>query len=286
MGEDRYSMLTYFLTLIEKIPGTFWGVIIGSFFTLLGIFLTNRAHDRRLQAQLAHDRDLNKQEREMALRKDIYLTAAEAVNAALIAISRFPNFDIPFDRLADGYIDKAPSIAKTNIVANEATVNALSNFSVELNATFLRLLWKRMQLASQKQQIDLLKAQVDITLKYRGQTLELVKQYNLTGQNDPHRWSLLQQSLAFEQERFDQITQEADTLGRKFGHGHLHYTEECTSEVIRLVRLLTPLVLSIRKELDFPIDEVEYLRIQEEGMIKLAASNKDFFQQLRSAGTT
>ena len=279
-------MLTDFVTLIEKIPGTFWGVIIGSFFTLLGIVLTNRAHDRRLQAQLAHERDLNNQEREMTLRKDIYLTAAEAVYAGLIAISRFPNFDIPIDKLTDSYIDKAPSIAKTNIVAKETTVNALSNFSVELNATFMRLFWKRMQLASHKQQFDLLKMQADITLKDHGQTLELVKQYNLAGQNDPHRFNLLQQSLTFEQERFRQITQDADTLARTFDTKQLQYVEECTSEVIRLGRLLTPLLFSIRKELDLPIDEIEFLRIQEEAMTKLAASHEEFFQQLRSALAT
>lgn len=277
------STLNTLISLIMKIPGTFWGVIIGSFFTLLGIFLTNRAHDRRLQTQLAYDRDMKNLEREMSLRKDIYLTAAEAVYAGLIAVSRFANLDIPYDKLLEGYIDKAPSIAKTNIIVKEATVNALSNFSVELNAAFLRLFGKRFQLAAQKQRIELLRAQADTILKDNCQTLALIKQYNIAGQNDPEKWNVLQQNFKFEQNRFSEITTEADTLACTLYAGQLQYMDECTGEVIRLSRLLTPLLLSVRKELDLPIDEAEYLRIQEEAMTKLVASHEEFVQQLRSA---
>ena len=121
----KMSLVSCLLAFLEKIPGTFWGIIIGSFFTLSGIILTNRAHDRRLQTQLAHDRDLKNREREMSLRKDIYLAAAEAVSAALIAVGRFANLDIPQGKLTEGYLDKSPAISKIVIIAKEETVRAV-----------------------------------------------------------------------------------------------------------------------------------------------------------------
>jgi hypothetical protein len=49
---------------LENVPATFWGVLAGSFFTLLGVWLTNRAQGRRLDRQLEHERTLKSEERE------------------------------------------------------------------------------------------------------------------------------------------------------------------------------------------------------------------------------
>jgi len=59
------------INLLAQIPATFWAVILGSLGPLAALFLTNHYHNRRLQAQFAHDRDLKNREREMSLRKDI-----------------------------------------------------------------------------------------------------------------------------------------------------------------------------------------------------------------------
>ena len=199
------SVLIYLLALIEMIPGTFWGVIIGGFFTLGGIILTNRARDRGIQVQLADDRKLKNREREMELRKDIYLAAAEAASAGLIAVTRFANLDTPDEKLTEDYLTKSPSIIKVHIIANEETVRAVTNFTAELGVAFLRLFAKRLPLVLQKQQIEFLRAQVDISHKENSRTLELQKQYNIEGLADPRKWDVLQQNFKFEHARGERV---------------------------------------------------------------------------------
>ena len=276
------SVLTYLLTLIEMIPGTFWGVIIGGFFTLGGIIFTNRAHDRRMQVQLADDRKLQNREREMALRKDVYLAAAEAASAGLLAVGRFANLDIPHDKLTEGYLDRAPSITKVHIIANEETVRAVSNFSIGLNAAFLRLAVKRFQLVAQKQSIEFLRVQFDMFLKENSRTLELIKQYNIEGLADQRRWDVLHQNFEFERARGERVRQEADTLDTSLIPRHLQFLEDVYNEMITLGRLLTPPLISIRKELDFPIDEAEFRRISEEAITRQVESLKEFMRDLQS----
>ena len=276
------SVLTSLLALIELIPGTFWGVIIGGFFTLSGIILTNRAHDRRMQLQLADDRKLKNREREMALRKDIYLAAAEAASAGLLAVGRFANLDIPHDKLTEGYLDKAPSITKVHIIANEETVRAVSNFSIELNAAFLRLSVKRFQLVAQKQQIGFLRAQVDVSIKENARTLELQRQYNIEGLTDPRKWHVLQQNFEFERARGEQLRQEADTLDASLIPRQLEFMEEVCAETLQLGHLLTPPLFAIRKELELLIDETEFRRISEEATAKQVESLKEFMRDLQS----
>ena len=265
---------------------TFWGIIITAVVTLsasLGsIILTNHYNNRRLQAQLAHDRDLKNRDREMSLRKDIYLAAAEAVSAGLFAVSRFANLDVPHDKLTEGYLDKAPSINKVHIIANEETVRAVANFTGELDATMLRLAVRRFALVAQKQRIELLRAQIDTSLKENARTLELQKQYNIDGLTDQHKWAVLQQNFEFERGRCERAMQEADTLDATLYPERLRYVEECFGERIKLGRLLIPVVFSIRKELELPIDETEFRRISEEATAKQVESLKEFMRDLQS----
>ena len=41
------DFLQFLAQLLDKIPAAFWGIVVGSLFTLSGIFFTNRANDRR-----------------------------------------------------------------------------------------------------------------------------------------------------------------------------------------------------------------------------------------------
>ena len=265
---------------------TFWGIIITAVVTLsasLGsIILTNHYNNRRLQAQLVHDRDLKNREREMSLRKDIYLAAAEAASAGLIAVGRFADLDVPDKQLTEGYLDRAPSIIKVHIITKEETVRAVVNFSVELSAAFLRLFARRLPLVLQKQQIAFLRGQIDTFTKEQSRMIELMKQYNMDGISDPNRWGTFQHIFDFERGRSEQTTQAADTLNASLTPKHLQFLEEVVDETIKLGRLLTPALFSIRKELELPVDETEFRRISEETTARQVESLREFMRDLQS----
>ena len=86
--------MTTILALLDKIPATFWGVIIGSIISLGGVYLTNRASDKRLTKQFTHEREQKTKDREMELRKEIFLAAADAISVGLNSVARFSNLDI------------------------------------------------------------------------------------------------------------------------------------------------------------------------------------------------
>lgn len=262
------------------------GAIIAGLFALsvsiLTLVFTNRGHNQRLQTQLDHDRNLKNREREMALRKDIYLAATEAAAAGLQAIGRFSNLDIPHDKLTEKFLEKVPSITKVYIIANEETVKAVLNFSIELNAALLRLSMKRFQLVAQKQRIEFLRAQAVMCQNETARTFELQKQYNLEGLVDPRKWDVLQRNFESERARGERVGQEADILNASLIPQQLQFTEEVSNETITLGHLLTPPLFSIRKELDLPIDETEFRKIFEEANTKVAEDLKKFMRELRS----
>ena len=270
--------LSALLTWLELIPAAFWGIVVGSFFTLGGVFLTNRANDRRLRAQLDHDRILKSRERELSLRRDIYLTAVEAVAAGLSSTARFANLSIPDDKLVDRYLEKSSAIAKAHVIARENTIKALANLVSEMGATYLRLFVRRYPLVAQKQRIELISNQMNAFSKERDRMLELMKLFNIDGLNDKRRWDVIQDSFKFEQDRITKSLQEHKVMSADLRAKQLEFLKECLAENAKLSGLMVPALVAIREELELPVDEIAYRQIMEENLKKQEESLSHFLR--------
>lgn len=120
------------IAIVERIFATFWGVVIGSFFTIVGITLTNRAHDKRLDRQLKHDQQLKQREQGLSLRKEIYLDAAEAVSIGVQTLARFGDLSIPSEKVMANFVERSAAIAKAHIVASPDIARAVASFNSAL----------------------------------------------------------------------------------------------------------------------------------------------------------
>lgn len=254
--------------MISQIPATFWGVLAGSFFSLLGIWLTNRASDKRLVSQLNHDRQVKSNEREMVLKKEIYLSAAEAISAGINTIGSFANFAIPDDSITKPYSDKSPAIAKVHIIAGSETVTALSNFMNELASVFLTLLAERAKISKDKYAIDILRKSIDDFSKKRDGTLEMMKQYNLEGIQNPQKWNVLQQNYDFEANSIQTAINQMSDLQKVFFIKQLNFMRLCIEHTQKMNGLIMPLLVAVRRELDLPLDEYAYKLAIEDGIAK------------------
>jgi hypothetical protein len=278
-------MVSELLALIGKIPATFWGVVFGAFFSLGGVILTNRANDRRLRAQLSHERELRKKDREMSLRKDIYLAAAEAISTGITAIGQFVNMEIPNDKLTEAYVEKSPSIAKVHVIAGEETIKALAPLLSELGAAYLQLLAKRIPLALQKNQITILERQMENFGKERDRMVELMKQLTLDGVFEPGPWENIQKIYEFEKSRVDETVKQHSALTADLFEKQSAYATECIAETTRLNQLVVPALVAARRELELPISEHTYLQFFEQGSRTAEEHLREFLQSVQKLAT-
>lgn len=274
---------TDILTLIEKIPASFWGVVVGSLLALGGVVVSNRANDRRLRQQLAHDREIRNRERELSLRKDIYLAAAEAISTGINSLGSFANLDIPNDKLTAAYIDKSPSIAKVHVIALKDTAKAIAKLVGELGAAYLRLFAARLPLLAEKQRIAVLKDSMDAFGRERDRMLELMKQYNLSGEKDPRKWDILEKNFNFEQQRINAAIKEHDGLSSAMYLKQIDLMTECINETTKLSRLIVPVLVAVRAELDIPLDEESYVAVMEESILHQKSAVAEFIKQVQSS---
>lgn len=246
--------ITAVLGLIEDIPATFWGVVFGSFFTILSVWLTTRSNRLMLKDQFEHDRLVKSAERELMLKKDIYLDTAEAVSAAISSLSNFANLDTLNDKVMETYIQKSPVLAKVHVVATLQTVDSLSNLLDEHRKQVFDLWSVRHKLNAQKGAISNLDNLVARFQKEVEITLELIKQFNTSGAVDQKKWDRLQANAEFEIKRVDDGLKQRDELRRILAGEHVAFIAACARASNAVSKHIVPLVKAIRQELEVPLD--------------------------------
>ncbi|WP_459950182.1 hypothetical protein [Denitratisoma sp. agr-D3] len=273
-------MLNTIIQFLDAIPASFWGVVVGSFFSIFGVALTNRASDKRLRAQFKHERKWKTKDREMALRKDVFLSAAEAVAAGMNCIGRFANFDIPNDQVTQPYVEKASAISKVHVIARTETILPLAQLTSRLGVMYMELFARRYELLREKNALTLIDDQVAQFEKERDRILELIKQHNIEGIADQRRWKVLQDNFDFEQKRIKEGLEHRGELAASLQPKHLEFMRECLSRTKELGVMIIPILTELRSELELPLNESAYRQAMMESYAQQQQAIDNFIQKL------
>lgn len=274
------DFLHFFVQLFCEIPATFWGVVVGSLFTLTGIYLTNRASDRRLKEQLRSDRELKTREREMTFRKDTYAAAAEAISVSISALAKLSDLSFSLKEISAIYLDKSPVLAKVGLVAGENTLRALATFGTEFAGAFLRLTQQRMVLSILQEQIVAKAASLGRFEKSRDAMIELMRHHNIDGVQDSRRFEAIQENYEFEAGRIAAASQEYQQMVAELFAKHMPFAKECFLESARVNRLTIPLLVEARMELDLSISKEQYTAILHQVQSEHGRQLDEFIQNI------
>lgn len=250
---------------IESIPPTFWGILIGSLFTVIGVVLTNSSNTKRLRLQHDHERQLESRERDLNLRREVYLGAMEALSAGMVVIGRFSDLEHKTQNLMQVYLDKSPSIARVNLIGEIETIEAVIRFTQELTATFLRLASRREQIYALQKNAATIEERIDSSSKELDHLhtslheLELQHPQDL-GQIDKHH-----RMIEDLQKNINELRNQADEIWNMVIPAQMNLVQICVSEQANLEHLLIPIFRTMRAELGLGFDEVFYTKIIEAG---------------------
>jgi hypothetical protein len=269
---------TDILALIEKLPASFWGVVVGSFFTLSGVALTNRASDKRLRNQFEHERQQIATDREMMLRKEIYLAAAETISSSINAIFDFSNADRPYKEISYEYAKKIPIVSKVLIIASAKTIAALNIFSTELGATYVRLSAPHFRLVALRQQIINHDNNINNVIKKHNRLLEMMLQNNLNDGANQRQFQILQDSFDFETKSMEHSQKKRSELAQTLYPQQLELMQECMVQIDMLSMLVIPVLAAVREELQLPFNEESYREGLINGRLKMKQAIDDFIQ--------
>lgn len=275
------EVLEYLWARVLEIPAAFWGVLAGSFFSIYGVSATNKASAQRLRDQFEHERAVKTIEREMALRKEIFLQAAEAIYAAIQDMYRFGNLQLGSDEVTKGYMEKSPAIAKVHIVAGTPTLEALMAISGALNTAFYKLWARRHAVLKVREGVVEIDAAINEARREQDNYLALMKQFNLNVEVDRRKWEVLDSSFKREMERIEKLRTARAPLAQRFGEEHERLIQESSEVATEVAKFISPLIKAIREELQIPFNFDVYEALQASSMQNQRDALANFLREVR-----
>jgi|SRR5882672_776054 len=242
--------MTWWQSLVDlasQIPGTFWGVIVGSLFTLGGLVLSNWWQDKRQARQLEH-----------TLAKEIYLAATEAINIGLTTVARFGDITISQADLTRDYLAKAHAIAKVHTVASLQTATAITAVLTAISEAMLQLTLARYPVRQAKDRVDILTQQLDRFAKEMDRWLEEAKQYNLGPVKDPQRWNTINGNFEFNDKQQQEAMQARDAATADVFRLNIALMKDAIARLSKIQTLIPPLVMAVRTDLGIKTDASGY----------------------------
>ena len=270
--------LTPVTDLVAKIPGSAWAAIGGALLTLIPVIVSNRhnrkqqeqqqAFDSRQQAQqlefesrqqaqqLEFDSRERQRERQVALRRDVYLPAADALIGMVGALGKLLRVDpLSADQIAAGALTFGAAITRIQMVATAETVRLVA----EYQRCFLTALSTLQRLNH-----PMMLRQTDIDLAHdarqgyhdeRMKCIELMKEYNLSGVRDPERFHRFEQQAAFASQGW--AKEHSEWLRLMFAQetARLDLMREFVAQMTQLAKLQATALAAIRGELESGVDD-------------------------------
>jgi hypothetical protein len=272
------------IQFFNNLPATSQSAIIASVVTVLGVIFsavfTHLGNERRFAKQLKHDRLQKRVDREMELRKEVYLNAAEAIDAGLVVINNYANLGKTPEELFKEFSEKRSAFSKMHLIARESTVASIQALGLEFDEAVKRLSLLRQPLTQMQAQLKLLNDQIHASGRERDRMVELMKQLNFEGNKDAHRWDFVRNTFEFEQQRVSKAIEEQMILDARLKADWAIFATECFSAANKISGLIAPAVKAVRDELELSFDYTSYKTTIDESLKRQHESMKIYLDEL------
>lgn len=243
---------------LKSIPIAIWSVALGSLITFLGVLISNRENRKRLEIQLAHDLKLKVNERKAAMRREVYLSAAEELVKTKNYLGSLTQIDPAKNNIAEGLQGFFTSAAKLGLVAEQETGKALNDLVLAYSALFFRLLAKVSPINDSRADINIINHHYEETQIEIKRILAAMTSQNESGAPNEAIFEALNKSFEFHSNKSKELADERAECWKKVNELTSRFAIEVAEEMKAISLLQIPVLVGIRKELDIETDTESY----------------------------
>jgi hypothetical protein len=238
------------VSFLQSVPAVVWSGMIAVIGTLGGVLATNFGSTKRLRLQLEHDTSEKGKERLATLRRELYLTAADAsirANAYFGTLPQAdftkPDSDVPFrNMLAVG--------AQLQLVVSEGTAQLVSNLVALYAELQMKLLAKVLPIHNFRSDISIRNLHYDNAQTEIKRVLAVMAHLNESNQRDAAVFERLNASFTFFQGTAAKMADERSALWDQSNALQRQYLKDLLPEMKKIGDLQTHLLVELRRELD------------------------------------
>lgn len=264
--------------------------ILGASIALLGTYLQGVLQAKRQTDELAHDANERAKEREMRLRRDVYLESAGGIARLQEYLKSFGNPDLDPRTQEDIIRDVWETFNKVEITASIETISDFQQLYREFSEVSGKLSLSDRRIRILRYEVE----DLDKTIEQNSNTFGQISQNLRTAQmaGDIRYYDAIKSQLEqIEAVTQDQVSSRNQKL-EEYGDRLVSIIDEITEAVASLEMSAAYPTLCVRQELDLPIDREKYLalvgetqRVQKENVSRLMEThdelNRDLNKSLR-----
>lgn len=273
--------MEYIKVVIHLLPDVVWAAIISSMIAWFGVVVVNRQETKRTKLRLEHDAIQRGKEREMGLRREVYLGAAETLGNAFRYLALFSDPGInPQEHLK--IIQNMPAaINKVHLIASTDTISALSEATSYFAKSNLELHRQKIPINILNQEIQRVKQIISGQESYRGYLLDTMHQLERSANKDPNLWAPLGKQFEITYQQINENIGRIGILQKKLFGLQIELAKKSDGALREFGKLLIDANIAGRKELNLPLDEEKYKALQKEHNERAQAEMQRFLEGVR-----
>lgn len=276
MAFDLVLQLELLWRALDAVPAAVYAAMTASSITLVGLWLQNRGESLRNLQRLEHDAWQRDREREMTLRREVYLRAAESLAQAqeyLAGLSRINDPSQEHEALIKGV---GADLNKVHIIGSMATVQAVVEADQFFAHALSDLSVHKLPIAAIGREIVCEQEAVDSAIARRDEALAQLKEMTRTAKEDARAWDLHQRIFNDEQADIDAALARKERLQRQLGKHRLDFHQRCAKAGLELGQRVVNANLAIRRELELDLDAGSYRELMQKAHDRIATVLDDF----------
>lgn len=241
--------MTSLICFLQSIPDVIWSGLIASVLTLSGVLISNWSNTSRLRLQLRHDSDQKATERTSALRRDVYLLAAEELTKANSYLGSLAQIDLTKTNAAEGMQGFFGAAAKLQLVAEPRTALLVNQLVADYAELLLKLMASLLPLQSLRSDIAICNALYEQAHLEVKRILAEMSKFNESAQTNGAIFAALQRAFDFQQSQSQLYASERSEHWENFNKLNVEFCRSLIPEIQRLGELQIPVLIEIRRDL-------------------------------------
>lgn len=257
-------------------------VAAGSIITLFGVWLQSRSEAGRLKRQLQHDAEQREKERQMDLRREVFLGAAETLGRQSEYINLFSKVDFDFWKDQEVLKGNIGIAYKVQLIAGIDTIEAYARANQCWGSAILELAKMRLKIEEVKAELNGQESLIVLLSNHRDEALASMKAIVNSGAQS-------QDAYQFHRERFDDLQRDISgevakkaKLHSKLARLLMEISVVCMTSQAEFSKRLLAVNLAARREVDLPIDENRYRDVQTLIMTEVQVASHAYVEDMKA----
>ncbi len=274
-------MVANLLDLLQKVPDVVWAAVIAAILTLSGVLLTTLSNFILTILKFKHDFVKQDHERNMALRRQVYLDAVEAITGNYLSIMKISDLTYPDSEISKQFASSAGKINMVYVIGTTETVRTISELNASITKEYLKLTAERLPLVQRRNEIKTIDNQIKNNLSQRNQMMELFKNLKINRVQDEEQFDMIEKYYKIHESQISKLDHNFRELIEKNQGGQKQLHINCMESFNTIRGYFPDAIGCIRKEMGLSFNEREFRKIVDLEAEESRKAVQDFMEKIK-----